>query len=128
MSGSIKFFDYNMRSKDRNVEDSEQLKRYEHIYKNAFCKAFGIECTEMELRGFLYLIKKRILDRHNPEGVDYRPIGSAFRLYVTPLRGSTKLGICSYKDTNYDKQFDTFKKLLSGKTSEKKNDLENIIS
>jgi len=137
VSGTIKFFDYNQRPKERimdNMSDEyiqltkqKQLKKYEQLYKDKFCKAFNIECTDTDLRGFLYLVQKHILDRFNPEGVDFRPSGSMVRLYISPLKASMKLGILSYDSNyNYFKELNKFQELIIGnkKISE---DLESII-
>lgn len=137
MSGTIKFFDYYQRPKyifmdttslkDITLKKQEQLKKYEQLYKDKFCKAFNIKCTDIDLRGFLYLVQKRILERFNPEGVDFRPSGSMIRLYITPQKASMKLGILSYDNHyDYEKEFKKFQE-LTAINPKKSEGLESII-
>jgi hypothetical protein len=116
-----------MSSKDIMIKKQEQLRKYEQLYRDGFCKAYEIECKDIDVRGFLYLVEKRILNRHNPEGVDYRPIGSMVKLYITPLKASMNLGVCSHNPKNdYEEEFEKFKKLVLGR-SKKSNDLESKV-
>jgi hypothetical protein len=136
LSGTIRFFDYNQRPKERIMDNQSpeyvkmdkqlQLKKYETLYKDKFCKAFKIECTDMDLRGFLYLVQKRILDRYTPEGVDFRPTGSNVRLYITPLKASMKLGILSYSGYDYSLELEKFQELTTGH-KKKREDLESLM-
>jgi len=137
MVGTIKFFQYNMRPKDIvmstmtpeeiRLKKQEKLKHYEDIYKNGFCKAYGIECKKDDVQNFLYLVEKRIINRHNPEGVDYRPVGSMVRLWIAPRPSYIQLGVSSHDIKNdYDKEFNKFKGTLI-KSSKKSDTLENIV-
>lgn len=137
MAGTIKFFQYNMRpkdivmstmtSKEIALNKQEKLSQYEYIYKEGFCKAYGIECKKDDVQNFLYLVEKRILNRHNPEGVDYRPVGSMVRLWIAPRPSYIQLGVSSHDIKNdYDKEFNKFKGTLI-KPSKRFDTLEDIV-
>jgi hypothetical protein len=138
MSGSIKFFEYYMRPKDivMNTMSSqeiaqkkqEKLNQYEHIYREGFCKAYGIECNKDDVKNFLHLIRKNILDRHNPEGVDFRPVGSMVRLWIAPRPSYMQLGVSSYNiERDYPVEFDKFRELLL-KHPKKSEGLDSIVN
>lgn len=114
-----------MSSKDIMLKKQEKLNAYERIYRDGFCKAYGIECKDRDVESFLYLVNKNILKRHNPEGVDYRPLGSMVRLWIAPHKASITLSISSYaEDNTYKGKFDEFRELVT-KSPKKSENLED---
>lgn len=72
------YFTYSM--SPRNIGLDFYLKVYEK-----FCEAYGMSVEKDDIQNFSYLINKRIISRHNPEGVDYKPrYGGSARLYIMP--------------------------------------------
>lgn len=112
------YFTYNGRPREISIDF--YLKVYE-----LFCKAYRIESTDDDKKNFSYLIQKRILDRHNPEGVDYTPrygskgYGNA-RLFVMPKNNCVRFRSYPIRSMFENRDFVT----LTQKALKKNKDLE----
>jgi hypothetical protein len=117
-----RYLDYHVRPKEISID------KYLKVY-DAFCNAYGIKIDETDRHMFSREIQKKILTRHKPESVDYRPVLSGnktdARLMVIPLKDSyVRFGALSY-----DKEHDYIGKFikLAGKILFKPETLENKI-
>ncbi len=108
MADDIKFFDYYKRPKDISLDT------YLKVY-DAFCQAYGIRIDDIDKESFSRDIKKKILDRYKPEGVDHRPVYGGnkqrARLMVMPYSGVVRFHAFSYdKEKDYVGKFITLAK------------------